>query len=150
MDASASSVSRDGRWIAYQSYKEFDKFHVYVSPVSEPNVRHRISDPRGGSRPVWSKADPQELFYTRVDDGAMMALRIETVPAFKPGNPVVLFENKGWRAGPQPAQGGVRYWDLAPNGRFLMVKDSSRPPDLTSIHVVLNWHEELKQRTAAN
>jgi hypothetical protein len=35
-------------------------------------------------------------------------------------------------------------YDLAPDGRFLMVKRSAE--EQPRLHVVLNWQEELKQR----
>ena len=149
-DASAASVSRDGRWIAYQSYGPQNKYHVYVERFPEGGDLKMVSTSQGGGGPVWSH-DGRELFYRRVDDGAMMAVRIiETGAEFTFENPVVVVENNGWNSGPLPGQGGARTWDVAPDGRFLIVKtESSGVPSIPgSMVVVLNWTEDLKQLTS--
>jgi hypothetical protein len=75
----------------------------------------------------------------------MMSVRVETTPALVIGEPVLLFENKGWAAGPVPGGGGVRTWDVAPDGRFLMVKGGSVGVP-SRIVVVQHWDQELKRR----
>ena len=94
----------------------------------------------GGWDPRWS-ADGSELFYRRVDDGAMMVVSVTVDPTFEPGTPEVLFE------GPYvSAPGG---YDVAADGRFLMI---TLPGDPTGggagpkLNIVLNWFEELKRR----
>jgi hypothetical protein len=76
----------------------------------------------------------------------MMAVRVETAPALTIGEPVVLFENKGWAVGPVPGGGGFRSWDVAPDGRFLMVKGGGALWSLPMrIVVVQNWTHELQR-----
>jgi len=59
--------------------------------------------------------------------------------------PRVLFEERDM---PMPQRWAGWLYDVAPDGRFLMlVEDSSRP---TILNVVLNWTEELKQLVPAN
>jgi hypothetical protein len=141
-DASAASVSPNGRFIAYQSYHS-GTYHVYVERFPELGDRRQVSTPQGGGGPVWSP-DGRELFYKRVSDGAMMAVPVETAAAFTHRDPVELFGNKGWPAGPVPGGGGVRTWDVAPDGRFLMVKgDANYLP--SRIVVVQNWTQELQR-----
>ncbi len=36
-------------------------------------------------------------------------------------------------------------WDLAPDGRVLVVKPSTDGADPNELRAVLNWHEELKR-----
>ena len=75
----------------------------------------------------------------------MMVVPVETDPTFRPGNSVMLFEAAGLltRAGP-------RAFDIAPDGqRFLMIRAGAPDTETvapTQINVVLNWHEELKER----
>jgi hypothetical protein len=49
---------------------------------------------------------------------------------------------------PMPQRWAGWLYDVAPDGRFLMLaEDSSRP---TILNVVLNWTEELKRLVPAN
>ena len=66
----------------------------------------------------------------------MMAVAVTTEPTFTIGTPEVLFKKPYYRS-------GGRNYDLAPDGRLLMIKQHSATPN---IHVVLNWFEELKAR----
>lgn len=74
---------------------------------------------------------------------ALMAVPVQTTPAFKPGNPSKLFDGP-WYVG----QSG-RTFDASRDGRrFLMIKPASASQGSGSldINVVLNWTEELKPR----
>jgi Tol biopolymer transport system component len=125
--------SPDGRWVAYSS-NESRWWEVYVEPYPGPGPKVRIST-EGGFQPVWSR-DGKELFYLSGDK--MMAVTIETEPEFTVTGSEVLFEG-------QYLMLGVRHsYDVAPDGRFLMIQESEEltPP---CIHVVLNWFEELKR-----
>ena len=142
-------VSPDGRWIAYMS-NESGQFEVYVRPF--PNVddgRWQISRD-GGVSPVWAP-DGQELFFRSPGSGAldMMVAPVGTEPTFSPGNPEVLF------AAPYrgPAANRVRPWDVAPDGRFLMLREgdtSSPDEEPTQVVLVQNWFEELKRLVPLN
>ena len=71
-----------------------------------------------------------------------MAVPIQTTPTFSAGNPTKLFEGQWFRG-----QSG-RTYDIAKDGRFLMIKDApAGNPNAAaaSIVVVLNWTEELKR-----
>jgi len=48
-----------------------------------------------------------------------------------------------------PSPNGVTGYDVAADGRFLMVQPLHPDPPTDQIHVVLNWFEELT-RTASN
>jgi hypothetical protein len=67
----------------------------------------------------------------------MYAVAVTTVPSFAASSPTTLFD------GPYIDSIG-RWYDVAPDGRFLMVKPGwlSAAQD-TPLNVVLNWFEEL-------
>jgi hypothetical protein len=85
---------------------------------------------------MWSR-DGKELFYRSINGAKMMVTSIETEPEFRVIGYEELFEGKY-------LTGVSRHYDVAPDGRFLMIQESeeSTPP---CIHVVLNWFEELKR-----
>ena len=128
-------ISPDGSWIAYTS-DEAGSADIYVRRFPDLSERHRIST-EGGRGPVWS-TDGQEIIFRRFGGGVppvMMAVAVTTEPTFTIGTPEVLFEQPYYRS-------GGRHYDLAPDGRLLMIKQRSAT---VNIHVVLNWFEELQR-----
>ena len=130
-----ATISPDGRWLAYQSTTTgADEVWVKEYPDGAPL---RVSTD-GGRFPVWSR-DGEELYYLNGDK--MMAVAISAGPeqlSFDP--PETLFEaNYGTDAQP-PA------YDVAADGRFLMLEQQETAATRQGINVVLNWFEELKER----
>jgi hypothetical protein len=81
-----------------------------------------------------------------------MAVSVRTDPGFSiVGTPQVLF--RGTYVSAYPSDGTP--WAIHPDGkRFLMIKppgapSSAAPAPRPKINIVLNWHEELKQRVPA-
>ena len=72
----------------------------------------------------------------------MMAVGIETRPAFTPGTPKLLFQgNFGY-----DHRGMVNY-DISPDGRrFLMIHSQFASVEL---NVILDWFSELQRRAPA-
>jgi serine/threonine-protein kinase len=136
-------ISPDGRWMAYKS-DESGKPEVYVRPFPEVNKGKSLISATGGEDPLWSFGG-RELFYRNGE--AVMAVKVETDPAFKPGKPEVLFQGK---YAPHLTNGST--WAIGRDGRFLMMKaveSAGKAPAAESprkIHVVLNRLEELKAR----
>ena len=132
------AVSPDGRWIAYHG-DETGQNEVYVQRFPELGGKLTVSTD-GGQQPLWSP-DGQELFYR--GPGGMMVVPVETDPTFSAGAPEVLFDQQYYFTGTR------RTYDLAPDGRFLMVKDSAVGDDAegpaAQIILVQNWFEELKR-----
>ena len=136
------ALSPDGRWIAYQS-NESGRWAVYVQPY--PNVddgKWQVSQGSGFS-PVWSP-DGRELFFLAAgpDGRAMMAVEYAGDPTFTPSRPRRLFTL------PRRVDvGGIfRQWDVAPDGRFLMIRDEEAdddPRDGSELVYVGNWFTEL-------
>jgi hypothetical protein len=89
---------------------------------------------------VWSR-DGRELFYAR-PDGTIVAVPVEaSESSWKAGSPKELFR------GPYFMREGSlgRQYDVAPDGRFLMLKReaTSGSPDLV---IVQNWLAELARK----
>ncbi len=123
--------SPDGHWVAYTSNESgLSEIYVIPFPPSPDGGRWRVST-GGGVMPRWRR-DGNELFYIS-PDSQMMAVDVTTKPVFKSGNPHSLFQtdiiDTGIRTGPMS-------WDIAPDGRFLIISETSTDKSIT---VVLNW-----------
>ena len=71
----------------------------------------------------------------------MWAVPVTTSPTFSAGPPRMLFE------GQYNTVALSRSYDVAPDGRFLMILRKDRPPaKVTQMILVQNWFEELKRR----
>jgi eukaryotic-like serine/threonine-protein kinase len=139
------NISPNGRWMAYMS-TESGRNEVYVRPFPEINKGRWQVSTSGGNSPLWSP-DGRELFYRSGD--AVMAVPVETEPAFRPGKPEALF--RGAYVGLSTID--AHTWDISPDGkRFLMIKEAvsaanpATPEGPRKINIVVNWFEELKQR----
>jgi len=141
------AFSPDGRWVAYSS-DETGRNEVYVRPFPDGEPVHRVST-AGGVAPLWS-SDGTQLFY-RTGKGAtlyVMVVDVETDPTFTRNQPRTLFEASSAGPGAFGSTTPTRSYDLAPDGRrFVMIANPAQfeQQPVTSIHVVLNWFEELKR-----
>ena len=132
----APTVSPDGRWIAYDS-NESGTPEIYVQRFPELGQRMTVSID-GGTQALWSR-DGTEIFYR--GPRGMMAVPVSLEPTFSLGAPVALFEDR------YAFLLVRRTYDVAPDGRFLMVKERERDNDAAPyIDVVLNWVQELTER----
>jgi hypothetical protein len=92
---------------------------------------------------VWSR-DGRELFF--VAEAGLVSVSIEPGNSFLFGAPRVVL--KGATESYWLSANG-RPFDVAADGqRFLMLKPEQR--GAAQIHVVLNWHEELKRAVPTN
>ena len=132
------SLSPDENWIAYSS-DETGRREVYVQRFPGLGDQKFISTD-GGFQPLWSP-DGSELFYR--GPRGMMAVSVDTEPMFSAEAPELLFEQQYF------SFQAFRTYDVAPDGRFLMVKEGATPEDASAptaqLHLVLNWFEELKR-----
>jgi hypothetical protein len=128
-----------GDWLAYQ-VAEADRVEVWVERYPAPGDRRLVSGEAGGGNPLWSP-NGRELYYVR-PDRAMMAVPIETTPDLNVGSPEFLFMTDGYLVGPA----ATTFWDVAPDGRFLMIKGTAPwgTARLDIIHVQ-NWFQELRR-----
>ena len=137
---SAPRFSPDGHWLAYVS-NESGLREVYVRSYPGPGGRLLISRD-GGAEPVWSHTG-RELFYRHGDQ--MMSVAIATTPVLTAGSPRMLFEGSYLASD----TGGAGY-DVAQDGRFLMVEPLDLEPPATTIDVVINWFDDVRHRVPAN
>jgi eukaryotic-like serine/threonine-protein kinase len=123
-------LSPDGRWLAYVS-NESGRREVYVTAFPGPGGKWQISTDGGGSA-RWAP-DGREIFYAK--DKKVFRVALTTSPAFSASRPEQLFEGDYWD------------WDIAWDGkRFLMVKEEASESAPKSLHLVLNWFQDLKAR----
>ena len=122
--------SPDGSAFAYVSDESGSEFQVYVTPYPGPGRRVPVSID-GGLSPIWS-ADGKELFFRQ--GSKVMAASIVLEPEIDVSTPVELFD------GPYTVDlSGHQRYDVAPDGRFLMVENSED----FRIVVVEGFFEEL-------
>ncbi len=126
-------ISPDGRWLAYNS-DESGSAEVYVQAFPGPGGRWQITD-GGGTIPHWSP-DGSELFY--VNQQRMMAVKVLTRPTFSVGAPRELFSTRF----PTTSDTFANY-DVAPDGRFIMVRTSGETTTAQHVNVVLSGLEDL-------
>jgi len=142
------AFSPDGRWLAYAS-DETGRREVYVRPFPGAEPVHRVST-SSGAAPLWSP-DGQQLFFRSLGDWAgdwaIMVVDVTADATFTRSPARVLFDSREFGASIP-----VRSYDIAPDGeRFVMYTSASQVEQqpVTSIHVVLNWTQELLERVPA-
>jgi serine/threonine-protein kinase len=107
----APAFSPDGRFLAYTS-TETGVDEVFVETFPAGGGKWQVSN--GGACPVWSR-DGREIYYTA--DEAIVAVEVETNGVLRPGAPRRLF------SGPYELRTmPLRNYDVAPDGRFALVK----------------------------
>ena len=134
-----AEISRDGRWIAYQSNAS-GRHEVYVHPFPAMEAGHWQVSQSGGAHPLWGP-NGKELFY--IDAAGMLtSVPFVTSPTFVPGKPAPLFP-----AG-QYFFNVARNYDVTLDGnRFLFVKTVSQGAARPTFTVVTDWFEEVKARS---
>ena len=143
------TVSPDGRWLAYQS-NESGMWEVYVQPygAGATGLRATVSN-TGGVQPRWS-ADGRELFYV-TERSQMMVVKVHPGTTWGTSVPEQLFDAGKYFFGISGAAAGNPFfnYDVARNGRFLMLKSTSAEQGGTPmpdyIMIVQHWTEELKR-----
>jgi eukaryotic-like serine/threonine-protein kinase len=135
-------LSPDGRWLAYEGESPSAPGQLDISVRPFPDVNRGLWQVTrdGGTFPVWSR-NGRELFYITLD-GTVVAVPVETAGnAWNGGSPTKLFR------GPYDIREGSlgRQYDVAPDGRFLMLK---REAAAAAPHFVLvqNWVAEVARQ----
>ena len=126
-----AALSPDGKYMAFES-DQSGTFEIYVRPFPDVNSRQWPVSTAGGAEAVWSH-NGREIFYIS-PDAKMMAVRVTTSPSFELGKPEELFDVKPYYFG-----GLGRNYDVAKDGRFVLVKNGNAASTNTTINVVLNW-----------
>jgi serine/threonine-protein kinase len=136
-----ADVSPNGRFLAYQS-DETGRWEIYVRPFPDTTAGIWQVSKGGGTRPAFAR-DGKELFFLD-PTGAMMRVPVSLQGTFSAGTPDKLFEGVSALAG----YAFGRNYDVAPDGRFVMVKDSFVDSDgnPAAITVVLDWLQGISRR----
>ena len=135
--ARSPSLSPDGRWLAFTS-GETGRGEIYVDAFPALGARQQLTID-GGRGALWSR-DGREIFY-RGDAGGVFSVPVDTTHGFSAGKPVRLFTTHS-------VQEFLDY-DVAPDGRFLLIKPSDEEQSSPRLNVVLNWVDELARRVPA-
>jgi serine/threonine-protein kinase len=130
-------ASPDGRFVAYVSDDSGEPV-VYVQPFPPTGAKWQVAAP--GSVPSWSP-DGRELFYVQGRD--MMAVPVTTSATFALGAPRKLLEVP---LSVVLASDTSTNYDVAPDGRFLVVRQTSKEFQAGHLVVALDWFETLRRR----
>lgn len=129
-----ATLSPDGRWLAYTS-NVTGRLELWVQPYPGPGDPVRVSA-NGGADPVWAK-NGRELFY--MEGRKMMAVvPVDAGPTFDFKGPTPLFTSIY-----EHPPGSPLSYDVATDGRFLMLKRVDTATGPAPINVVLNWTSGL-------
>jgi serine/threonine-protein kinase len=141
---SSGRVAPNGRWLAYES-NESGENAIVVRPFPGVSTGRWTVSSGGGEGPVWAR-DSRTLFYRKGQAVMAVAVRGATPADWEAPEKVI--------EGPYFFVDGPTMFDVAADGRFLMLKQSGGDEaDLTpdSLTVVQNWlFEELKRRVPTN
>lgn len=127
-------LSPDERYAAYAS-EEAGRYEIFVTAYPGPGPRRQVTT-EGGVEVRWSR-DGRELYYRSGD--RMTAVEIETTPLLRVGRARQLFEGRFAKGA-----AGLPAYDVAPDGRFLMMRAESEPP-IPELRLVSNWFAELRR-----
>ena len=127
-------LSPDGRWMAYVS-NESGSNEVFVRPFPQSNHKTKVST-TGGIEPRW-RGDGKELFY-RTPDGNLMAVAVETRPAFRASAPVVLFATR-------INEGTEWSYDVTRDGQRFVCSVPVGEPTPAPVMIFLNWTTALSR-----
>jgi Tol biopolymer transport system component len=130
---SAPAFYPDGKWLAYESNSS-GRSEVYITPFPAGGAQYQVST-NGGERPVWRR-DGKEIYYR--EGLVVMAAQVDVKGGnVEFGSPKPLFEL---------ASGNLygRYYDVAPDGRFL-ANTSPPTPNTQSFLLVVNWPTKLNK-----
>ena len=133
------AFSPDGRWIAYDS-NESGRFEVHVRPFPPGSGGSWIVSAGGGSLPAWS-SNGRELFYKTFDQHLMVVPYTTTADSFVADKPRL------WSATPLADTGTYPNYDVAPDGRRLVVLMPIEPPrGRPRVTFISNFFAEIERR----
>jgi Tol biopolymer transport system component len=138
----APRLSPNGRWLAYFSDEDATRNstgrdEVYVRPFPNTGDAKWQVSAGGGFEPRWSR-DGRELYYKNFR-GELIAATVVPGASFAVGKQRVLFSTLGYLS-----NHGFRTYEVAPDGRFLMIRLTKPGPD--ELIWVENFFEELKAK----
>ena len=141
--------SPDGRWVAYVS-AESGRNELYVQAYPGGGGKTHVST-AGGWEPIWLRNNRDLLYrtYTAKDERLFVSAAIRSLSPLRIDPPRLIFSTTA--AASYDATTPLRAWDATADGqRFVLARiaESTDKP-VTSLHVVLNWSDELQRRVPA-
>lgn len=137
-----AAISPNGRWIAYTSTST-KTTEVWVQSFPGPGTPTRIS-PNGGVDPEWSK-NGRELYY--IEDNKMMGVEVNAGATFNSNPPQPLFATDGYQAtAGYLANRQAPAYDVAADGRFLMIRLEPAPAEAAQLMVIVNWPQMVASK----
>ncbi len=137
-DKFQARVSPNSDFVAY-STNESGTYQIVVQTFPDASGGKWQITADGGVEPKWRR-DGRELYYLSLD-GKLMSVAIGA-PQFTAGRPVELFQTPLTVNRTNPSRD--RRYDVAPDGRFLMVIPSAAGAP-TPYSVIVNWTAGLGQ-----
>ncbi len=131
-----AAASPDGRFVAY-AYDASGAGEIYVQPFPPTGAKWQVAT--GGSMPIWS-LDGREIYY--LQSQSMMAVPIATTGTFSVGAPRKLFDMP---LEVLPSTDTTTNVDLARDGRFLVVRQTSQQNMSGHLVVALDWFDTLRR-----
>ena len=128
-------LSPDGKWLSYQS-NETGTFQIYVRPFPENGARVRVST-EAATEALWNRAGT--ALYYRDGLGQIVEVKVTTSGGFSIGAHRVVV------TGDYLTDASHASYDLAPDGRFLLLKRAGAEAQTIVVH---NWGRELREKTA--
>jgi serine/threonine protein kinase/Tol biopolymer transport system component len=129
------AFSPDANWIAYSS-RETGESETHIRPYPGPGRRVTLST-AGGQGPIWSR-DGREIFFRR--GAELWSVPVRTNPSLHVGSPRLLFKAdfvQGPPLGTHPS--------VAPDGRFLAVRNPAPERTERLLVYVPDWLDEMKR-----
>jgi tRNA A-37 threonylcarbamoyl transferase component Bud32 len=146
-----SAFSPDGQWIAYTERGRSGNTPtaVFVQPVPATGARYQVStDNDAGHHPFWAPGG-KELFHWSIGGSVLVSTSMTLSGSVTAGRPVRV---PGEHPSNTSALGPLNY-DITPDARAFVsarsISDAAAAgagSGRGAVRVVLNWHEELKQR----
>ena len=128
--------SPDGKTLAYVS-SESGRDEIWIKPL-EGNGRPLKVSSNGGGQPLW-RNDGKELFFLALD-GTIMAVDMGE-DSSTPGLPKPLFQTSIY------VDPTIDQYAVTGDGQKFLILNR-QGSDISSINVIVNWYEGLKQRGA--
>ncbi len=143
------AVSPDGMWLAYEAETPSRPgvLDIFVQSFKDPARGTSQVTNEGGMFPAWRRRGQEmELFYAKTD-GTLVATPVQmNTTTWRTGTAVDLFRGPYLMFG-DSSMG--RHYDVAPDGRFLMIKENRDTAAVPAHFVVVqDWQIELQKLTS--
>ncbi|MBL0172091.1 MAG: protein kinase [Gemmatimonadaceae bacterium] len=131
------AISPDGRWLAYATDVS-GRWDVIVVPFPDATTaRHQVTSTVGGNGARWAR-DGKTLYFNEEGGSGMYGVPVTTGDKFSAGTPKREFTL---------ATGTLNVtYDLAPDGRLIMLRSVGGVVRADELILVENFAEELKAR----